>query len=218
MEMENVVKSCPQNATEVLESSTRLGCGVDKYGNDQYICVSNRNKTGLVELCYNGVMELIQRGNCLETDGENLYYVDCLGFSSGCPEEDYPSNTIYQYPACQSINTEQKCYLAEFSCPNTTNGVTTGDTTETYKLGLSTILSGYNSTINILETTLPHEDHNATGIIVGSLATVVFITILVLTAVLWKWKRKQKDKEHVPCSGIFLRFCSYYMLLCDILN
>ncbi|XP_062605472.1 uncharacterized protein LOC134267269, partial [Saccostrea cucullata] len=116
--MENFVHSCPQNATEVLESSARMGCGKDKYGNDQYICVSNRNKTGLLELCYNGVMELIQRGNCLETDGEKLYYVDCLGFSSGCPVEDYQSNTIYQYPACQSINTEQQCYLAEVSCPN----------------------------------------------------------------------------------------------------
>ncbi|XP_062610253.1 uncharacterized protein LOC134272034 [Saccostrea cucullata] len=196
--MKNVVNSCPQNATEVLESSTRLGCGQDKYGNDQYICVSNRNKTGLVELCYNGVMELIQRGNCLETDGEQLYYVDCLGFSSGCPGNDYPSNTIYQYPACQSINTEQQCYLAEVSCPNSTgNGVKTRETTETSSLDLTTIRSSYNSTINIFESTVSQEKHDSTGIIVGSLVAVVFITILVLAAVLWKWKRN-KDKRRTP--------------------
>ncbi|XP_062576640.1 uncharacterized protein LOC134238536 [Saccostrea cucullata] len=116
--METYVDSCPHNITEVLESSSRLGCGQDKYGNDQYLCVPNTDKTGLIELCYNGTMGLIKRGNCLETDGENLYWNNCLGFVSGCPEKEYRSNEIYQYSACQSINAQHNCYLAESSCPN----------------------------------------------------------------------------------------------------
>ncbi|XP_062616074.1 uncharacterized protein LOC134277783 [Saccostrea cucullata] len=158
--MENSVESCPRNITAVTESSTRLGCGQDRYGNDQYICVPNFDKTGLIELCYNGIMGIIERD-----------------------------------PACQNINTRDRCYFAEPSCPNTTENI---NTTE-YQLGLSTIQSIYNTTaINLSEGTFPQESSDSTGVIIGSVVAVVFIIILVLAVVLWKRNQKNKKQRHIP--------------------
>ena len=56
------VYSCPTNQTGVEEASKRLGCNVDKYGKDQYICLPNIEKTSLNEICYNGVMGIQEKG------------------------------------------------------------------------------------------------------------------------------------------------------------
>ncbi|XP_062571233.1 uncharacterized protein LOC134233269, partial [Saccostrea cucullata] len=73
----------------------------------------------------------------------------------------------------------------------------TRGTTEISTLGLSTIRSSYNSTINILENILSQEEHNSTGVIVGGLAAaVVLIFLVVLAGVIWKWKMKQKGNKH----------------------
>lgn len=56
------VHVCPSNQTEIDESSRRIGCGKDKYGNTQYMCISNGNKTSLVEFCFNGTMGLEEKG------------------------------------------------------------------------------------------------------------------------------------------------------------
>ncbi|XP_062566252.1 uncharacterized protein LOC134228603 [Saccostrea cucullata] len=185
--METFVESCPRNITEVLESSTRLGCGQDIYGNNQYICVPHTNKTGLVQLCFRGVMKLIERGNCLETDGENLYRVDCLGFSSGCPDEDYQSNTIYQYPACQSINTEKQCFLAESSC---------------LYISWSTVTSNTSFDIQIT-TPAPQYDPSYAAEIAGGLTAGLFIlaVILIFAVVLWRKRQNQniEEQEDTPC-------------------
>lgn len=50
------VNECPKNETEFITSSKRLKCGTDKYGNNQYICVPNKEKSSLVELCYDGII------------------------------------------------------------------------------------------------------------------------------------------------------------------
>lgn len=57
---------CPQNEHEVIQASKRLGCGDDKYGNNQYLCLPNKNKTSLVEFCFQGIMGLVEKGalNC----------------------------------------------------------------------------------------------------------------------------------------------------------
>lgn len=59
------VTQCPTNAAEKFLASTRLGCGSDIYGNDQYICAPNEAKTSLVELCYEGIMGIIDKGKPL---------------------------------------------------------------------------------------------------------------------------------------------------------
>lgn len=56
------VDVCPFNLVEVEEASKRLGCGNDSYGNNQYMCLPNVNKTALVEFCYDGIMGLQEKG------------------------------------------------------------------------------------------------------------------------------------------------------------
>lgn len=57
-----VVDRCPQNQTEASKAATRLECPTDKYGNNQYMCLPNWQKTSLVEFCYNGLMGLYDKG------------------------------------------------------------------------------------------------------------------------------------------------------------
>lgn len=56
------VNECPKNQTETNRAASKLGCGFDKYGNNQYICLPNNKKTSLVEICYNGVMGTNEKG------------------------------------------------------------------------------------------------------------------------------------------------------------
>lgn len=57
------VSECPKTQTEVALASKRLGCGSDKYGNNQYICAPNDSKTSLVEMCIDGIMGIQNKGN-----------------------------------------------------------------------------------------------------------------------------------------------------------
>lgn len=61
------VDVCPKNLTKVIESSKKLRCGNDDYGNNQYLCLPNVNKTSLVEFCYNGTMGFQEKGIFLFT-------------------------------------------------------------------------------------------------------------------------------------------------------
>ena len=56
------VDVCPKTLTKVIKASRMLGCGNDTYGNNQYLCLPNVNKTSLVEFCYNGLMALQEKG------------------------------------------------------------------------------------------------------------------------------------------------------------
>ena len=56
------VQHCPKTETEVYEASKRLRCGSDIYGNNQYMCLPNRNKTTLYEFCHEGVMGIQKPG------------------------------------------------------------------------------------------------------------------------------------------------------------
>lgn len=56
------VDTCPQTLREVTSASTRLGCGKDEFGHNQYMCLPNKGKTSLVEFCYTGIMGIQEKG------------------------------------------------------------------------------------------------------------------------------------------------------------
>lgn len=53
---------CPTEIDEVLSAKERLGCGNDIYGNSQYICLPNKEKTHLKEVCFDGIMGMNEKG------------------------------------------------------------------------------------------------------------------------------------------------------------
>lgn len=112
-----LVNECPTNLTEIAAASKRLECVNDKYGNNQYLCVPDKEKTSLVELCYDGIMGIQEKGICLEVDGKNLTTHSCLNFSSGCPKDPFWNFEFYKYPECQNISSQHRCYIMDPSCP-----------------------------------------------------------------------------------------------------
>uniref|UniRef100_A0A8W8JJA4 AIG1-type G domain-containing protein n=1 Tax=Magallana gigas TaxID=29159 RepID=A0A8W8JJA4_MAGGI len=111
------VTGCPKNQSEVIIASGKLGCGQDKYGNNQYMCLPNKDKSFLVELCYDGVMGIQERGICLEIFEGKLIQHSCKYFSDGCPEKDFYDYELFKYPSCQDINTKFHCYVSDPNCP-----------------------------------------------------------------------------------------------------
>ncbi|XP_056016997.1 uncharacterized protein LOC125676213 [Ostrea edulis] len=190
--MSGIVESCPGNSTGFAEASSRLNCGRDQYGNDQYICVPNYNKTALVEFCYNGIMGFRQRGNCLEVSEGELFKRSCAGFVEGCPETHFKINTIYKYPACLTINTDYKCYIADPSCPNKTREFTTEDTRGSSTTSFGTTFS--NTTETYDSTTLP-TNAVPVGAIVGGLVAFLVIIGIVIGIIVWKRRKKRKRTE-----------------------
>ncbi|XP_056015748.1 uncharacterized protein LOC125673557 isoform X1 [Ostrea edulis] len=187
--MSGIVESCPGNSTGFAEASSRLNCSRDQYGNDQYICVPNVNKTALVEFCYGGIMGIRQRGNCLEVSERELFKRNCTGFVDGCPETHIRIGTIYKYPACLRINTDYKCYLADPSCPNKTREFTTEDTWGSPTTSFGTTFS--NTTETYDSTTLP-TNAVPVGAIVGVLLAFHVIIGIVIGFVVWKRRKKWK--------------------------
>lgn len=53
---------CPSSFSEVENASKRLGCGNDKFGNNQYLCLPSADKDSLIEFCYTGIMGLQEKG------------------------------------------------------------------------------------------------------------------------------------------------------------
>jgi hypothetical protein len=64
----NGIDSCPGNARAAAEASSRLGCGRDEYGNDQYICVPNDSKTALLEFCHDRIISPVLAGEWLNVN------------------------------------------------------------------------------------------------------------------------------------------------------
>lgn len=113
-----LTSQCPKNETEVYEASKRIGCGVDLYGNNRYMCLPNEKKSSLVEFCFDGFMGIEEKGNCLENSNGKIRRYNCTSFSSGCPNTSFYKHNVYKYPACQLINTQSNCYVMEPSCPS----------------------------------------------------------------------------------------------------
>lgn len=116
------VTQCPTDASEKHLASTKLGCGFDTYGNDQYICVPNEAKTSLVELCNEGIMGIVDKGYCLVVDGTRYRTKSCRHFYTGCPTVHYWSSNFYDNPACQKIDTLHQCYVMDPFCQDQMSG------------------------------------------------------------------------------------------------
>lgn len=69
--MRYITKKCPKNQAEAYQASNRIGCSYDKYGNNQYLCLPNKDKASLVEFCNKGVMGLTEKGKfCISRRGK----------------------------------------------------------------------------------------------------------------------------------------------------
>nr|XP_022287361.1 uncharacterized protein LOC111100061 [Crassostrea virginica] len=111
------VNICPKNQTEVDVAGKKLGCGQDKYGHSQYMCIPNEEKTALVEFCYNGVMGIEFKGSCLEASEGKVISKNCSSFAFGCPDEHVYKYEFFKYPACQYIDVQHRCYKLDPLCP-----------------------------------------------------------------------------------------------------
>lgn len=56
------VKVCPKTEQDIETASIKLKCKDDRYGNNQYMCIPNKEKTSLVEFCHNGEMGAVEEG------------------------------------------------------------------------------------------------------------------------------------------------------------
>ena len=67
------VTDCPKNLSEVEKASKALRCGRDKYNNSQYICLPNAENKYLMEICFDGVMGLHEKGKTLSSLLKHTY-------------------------------------------------------------------------------------------------------------------------------------------------
>ncbi|XP_078332469.1 uncharacterized protein LOC144625490 [Crassostrea virginica] len=164
----NKTDACPTNLRDVEEASKRLGCGNDIFGNNQYMCLPNVNKTSLIEFCYEGIMGIQEKGNCLEVnvlDGK-LHTYECNTFSTGCPSNHYWNQDFFRYSGCQNISLKHRCYTLDPSCPDLLKNDSNDD-------DLNTNYFNY-------------------AIVAGIL--IMILTIVILT-VLFLYKRKRREKN-----------------------
>lgn len=56
------VSVCPKTSEEIKVASNKLGCGNDRYENNQYLCIPNDDTTSLVQFCDDGEMGLVEEG------------------------------------------------------------------------------------------------------------------------------------------------------------
>ncbi|XP_056017012.1 uncharacterized protein LOC125674562 [Ostrea edulis] len=189
----HVVDSCPLNQTEFTAAATRLNCTVDTNGRNQYTCVPKFDLTAIIEFCYNYTVALYTKGTCLgEIKNGRLDTINCSQFTEGCPSDNYQGNELYRFPPCFKINTEQRCFYADPSCPNETRTFTTEDGT----IPTTTLMTVFNTTTNITSTlNTPVEQGTADVVtIIGSVVAVILFVICILSAVKYwiRWREKKK--------------------------
>ncbi|XP_062604362.1 uncharacterized protein LOC134266133 [Saccostrea cucullata] len=112
------VNECPDDEFSWQKASKRLNCSSDSSLKYRYHCVSNTQRTSLVEFCYDATRPLVQKGNCMElAQSTTLNQYACnQSFRFGCPQTYYYSDVSFKYPFCTLIETSKKCYIAESGC------------------------------------------------------------------------------------------------------
>ncbi|XP_062598982.1 uncharacterized protein LOC134260443 [Saccostrea cucullata] len=137
-------------------------------------------------------------GHCLETTEGKLYLRDCSGFIEGCPDNAYRINENYDYPACQQINTQNHCYLADPSCSALTENIFHKSRVSTTRINVDHDV--YSSTIIKFQTArLQKYDTADIGAIVGGLCATGIVLLPLFLILLWKRKQRcRKTKEPNP--------------------
>ncbi|XP_052691889.1 uncharacterized protein LOC128169897, partial [Crassostrea angulata] len=110
------VDVCPNTEAGIKTASKRLDCKNDTYNNSQYMCLPNEEKSSLVEFCFPGRMGIELKGHCLQVSLGGVTRHDCSRFSHGCPKDNFHKYNAYKYKACQQINKQRRCYIADPSC------------------------------------------------------------------------------------------------------
>lgn len=67
-----VVNNCPTNLAEIAKASKRLGCKNDTYGNNQYLCVPDLDKTSMQEFCFDGIMGIHKKSKLKKFETKGL--------------------------------------------------------------------------------------------------------------------------------------------------
>ncbi|XP_052694853.1 uncharacterized protein LOC128173180 isoform X1 [Crassostrea angulata] len=172
---------CPQNHAEWNERSSIINCTQS----NGYTCLPNENFTELLEFCYVYPRIFITKGICLylykRYSRVNSY--NCSHFRYGCPDSNYFTSEVYNYPTCISI--KDGCFLAEPSCESTTISYPE----ETYREWRN------NSTIVYLEETTNHihiqNDHSNDIFIEISLGAVISILVVPFSIILYIRRRRR---------------------------
>nr|XP_022304845.1 uncharacterized protein LOC111111940 isoform X2 [Crassostrea virginica] len=162
------INICPRNQTEVEWASGILGCSSDVYGNNQYMCLPNAEKTSLVQFCVDGLMEMKEEGNCLSVFEGNLITESCKHFLFGCPDKPWRSHEFYKYPACQAINIRDKCYRLDPSCP-----------------------TGYDKNNETILDVSEIKDPNV--VIYSVLGAMIVLLVTIIVFLLWERHKLKKD-------------------------
>lgn len=117
-------------------------------------------------------MGIEEKGNCLENSNGKIRRYNCTSFSSGCPNTSFYKHNVYEYPACQLINTQSNCYVMEPSCPpQEPNGGQNDDT--------------------------KNDVDNLSIIMVFLTISFVFVTVLILLMIKLK-RNRTLNKEEKP--------------------
>ncbi|XP_062614097.1 uncharacterized protein LOC134275821 [Saccostrea cucullata] len=197
--------SCPINKTGQNKAASRLKCGVDKFGNSQYLCVPNFKKTAIVEYCYKGTVGLQNPGTCLVVNDEGIVDdVSCRSFTEGCTTTHFKSSDLYKYPACHQINRRDRCFYADPKCPKIDSEMTTRNrkfmVTNATMNNSATTLDFSNSYVITETGQIPAGAIAAITIALFSTLTILFFIYMIY---LYKKRKGQSsisttDKESVP--------------------
>lgn len=194
------VVACPKNQFDVDSASKRRNCSKDRYENNQYMCIPNKDKTSLVEFCHEGNFKLVDKGNCIEVSEDEIILHNCSHFSFGCPNVTFHYDEIHKFPTCQDINTKAHCYVSDPSCPTqaSTDNLSNYNFTSTFAyLPQATTEEIKNLTeSNVIHAATEEADKSAARVIVFIYIIVVLIAVIGIFCFL----RRKKEKGHATRS------------------
>ncbi|XP_062566926.1 uncharacterized protein LOC134229235 [Saccostrea cucullata] len=181
--------SCPRNQSGWRNRSHDINC-TESNG---YMCIPNENITQLLEFCYRHPRIPIEKYICLilKKTTSLVEAYSCKQFRNGCPDKQYWSNEIFQYPSCLSIGS--RCFLDEPLCKN--EGIATIGPLET-KITQGTTNGYFGSTIlntSLGSTPIPDIDRNYTWVWILVIGVFVLIVFTLVCAIIFILRRRNQE-------------------------